>query len=75
MMKFLCYSLVIYINGQKVVTDIKVNDGHWHFVCITWESENGGWNIYIDGLLRDSGSRLAKKTFIQGNRRSLRCGS
>nr|XP_031840166.1 sushi, von Willebrand factor type A, EGF and pentraxin domain-containing protein 1-like isoform X1 [Nomia melanderi] len=59
--------LVIYINGQKVVTDIKVNDGHWHFVCITWESENGGWNIYIDGFLRDSGSRLAKKTAIQGN--------
>ncbi|XP_076647342.1 sushi, von Willebrand factor type A, EGF and pentraxin domain-containing protein 1 isoform X1 [Halictus rubicundus] len=59
--------LVVYINGQKVVTDIKVNDGHWHFVCITWESENGTWNVFIDGLLRDNGSRFAKKTVIQGN--------
>ncbi|XP_076380505.1 sushi, von Willebrand factor type A, EGF and pentraxin domain-containing protein 1 isoform X1 [Megalopta genalis] len=59
--------LVIYINGQKVVTDIKVNDGHWHFVCITWEGENGIWNVFIDGLLRDNGSRLAKNTVIQGN--------
>ncbi|XP_076388011.1 sushi, von Willebrand factor type A, EGF and pentraxin domain-containing protein 1 isoform X1 [Megachile rotundata] len=59
--------LVIYINGQKVVTDIKVNDGHWHFICITWESQNGSWNVYIDGLLRDNGTHLAKGTVIQGS--------
>ncbi|XP_076231899.1 sushi, von Willebrand factor type A, EGF and pentraxin domain-containing protein 1 isoform X3 [Calliopsis andreniformis] len=59
--------LVIYINGQKGVTDIKVNDGYWHFVCITWENGNGSWNVYIDGLLKDSGTRLAKGTIVQGN--------
>ncbi|KOX71267.1 Sushi, von Willebrand factor type A, EGF and pentraxin domain-containing protein 1, partial [Melipona quadrifasciata] len=59
--------LVIYLNGEKIITDIKVNDGHWHFVCFTWEAESGSWNIFIDGLLRDNGTHLAKGTFIQGN--------
>ncbi|XP_017761718.1 PREDICTED: sushi, von Willebrand factor type A, EGF and pentraxin domain-containing protein 1-like [Eufriesea mexicana] len=59
--------LVIYLNGEKIITDIKVNDGHWHFVCFTWEAENGSWNIFIDGLLRDNGTQLAKGTSIQGN--------
>ncbi|XP_060818726.1 sushi, von Willebrand factor type A, EGF and pentraxin domain-containing protein 1-like isoform X1 [Bombus pascuorum] len=59
--------LVIYLNGEKVITDIKVNDGHWHFVCFTWESENGSWNIFIDGLLRDNGIYLSKGSSIQGN--------
>nr|XP_034194420.1 sushi, von Willebrand factor type A, EGF and pentraxin domain-containing protein 1-like [Osmia lignaria] len=59
--------LVIYINGQKVVTDIKVNDGHWHFICITWESEYGYWNIFIDGFLRDNGTHLAKGSVVQGS--------
>ncbi|KZC10086.1 Sushi, von Willebrand factor type A, EGF and pentraxin domain-containing protein 1 [Dufourea novaeangliae] len=59
--------LVVYMNGHKVVTDIKVNDGYWHFVCITWETENGAWSVFIDGILRDNGSRLAKGTIVQGN--------
>ncbi|XP_053975953.1 sushi, von Willebrand factor type A, EGF and pentraxin domain-containing protein 1-like [Hylaeus volcanicus] len=59
--------LVIYINGQKVVTDIKVNDGYWHFICITWENGNGSWNAFMDGFLRDNGTRLAKRSTVQGN--------
>ncbi|XP_076749113.1 sushi, von Willebrand factor type A, EGF and pentraxin domain-containing protein 1 [Xylocopa sonorina] len=59
--------LVIYLNGQEVITDIKVNDGHWHFVCFTWEAENGSWKIFIDGVLRDIGIHLAKGTPIGGN--------
>ncbi|XP_076634348.1 sushi, von Willebrand factor type A, EGF and pentraxin domain-containing protein 1 [Colletes latitarsis] len=59
--------LVIYINGQKVVTDIKVNDGYWHFICVTWENENGSWNTFMDGLLKDNGTRLAKGTNVQSN--------
>lgn len=44
-----------------------MNDGYWHFICITWENGNGSWNVFIDGLLKDSGTRLAKGTTIQGN--------
>lgn len=59
---------MIYINGQKVVTDIKVNDGLWHFVCITWESGSGSWNVFVDGHLRDNGTRLARGFSIQGDK-------
>ncbi|KAG7203366.1 hypothetical protein KM043_013441 [Ampulex compressa] len=58
---------VLYINGQKAVTDIKVNDGRWHFLCLTWESKTGSWEVHIDGFLRDNGTNLAKGSVIQGN--------
>ncbi|XP_026669674.1 sushi, von Willebrand factor type A, EGF and pentraxin domain-containing protein 1-like [Ceratina calcarata] len=58
---------VIYLNSQKVVTDIKVNDSHWHFVCFTWEVKNGSWEIFVDGILRDNGTHLAKGSPLQGN--------
>ncbi|EFN77937.1 Sushi, von Willebrand factor type A, EGF and pentraxin domain-containing protein 1 [Harpegnathos saltator] len=58
---------VLYINGEKVVTDIKVNDGYWHFLCVTWESESGSWRVFIDGILKDSGVNLAQGTVIQAN--------
>nr|XP_050859532.1 sushi, von Willebrand factor type A, EGF and pentraxin domain-containing protein 1-like isoform X2 [Vespula vulgaris] len=58
---------VLYINGHEVVTDIKVNDGYWHFLCITWENTNGSWNIFLDGILKDTGTNLAKGLTIPGN--------
>lgn len=56
----------MYINGHGVVTDIKVNDGYWHFLCITWENTNGSWNIFLDGILKDTGTNLAKGLTIPG---------
>ncbi|XP_066591150.1 sushi, von Willebrand factor type A, EGF and pentraxin domain-containing protein 1-like isoform X2 [Prorops nasuta] len=58
---------VVYVNGDKVVTDIKVNDGYWHFLCVTWESSDGNWSIFIDGHLKDNGSFLSKGIDIQSN--------
>ncbi|XP_047361548.1 sushi, von Willebrand factor type A, EGF and pentraxin domain-containing protein 1-like isoform X4 [Vespa velutina] len=58
---------VLYINGHGVVTDIKINDGYWHFLCITWENTNGSWNIFLDGILKDTGTNLAKGLTIPGN--------
>lgn len=57
---------VLYVNGEKVVTDIKVNDGYWHFLCVTWESEYGSWAVFVDGIPKDSGVRLARGTVVQG---------
>lgn len=59
--------LVLYIDGKSVVTDISLNDGKWHFLCVTWESLNGTWWIYVDGVLRDSGKNLASGAVIPGN--------
>lgn len=59
--------LVLYINGLKIVTDITLNDGFWHFLCVTWRSHDGSWSLFVDGVLRDSSSGLAKGTAILGN--------
>lgn len=55
------------MNGEKVVTDITVNDGYWHFLCVDWKSEDGTWNAYVDGILRDNGTLLAKDSIVIGN--------
>lgn len=57
---------VLYINGQRVVTDVKVNDGYWHFLCVTWENGYGTWRVFVDGILKDSGTRLAQGVVVQG---------
>ncbi|XP_011871381.1 PREDICTED: sushi, von Willebrand factor type A, EGF and pentraxin domain-containing protein 1-like [Vollenhovia emeryi] len=59
--------LVLYVNGEKVVTDVKINDGNWHFLCVAWESERGSWRVYVDGILRDSGVGLAQGSIVQAN--------
>lgn len=69
---------VLYIDGEKFVTDINVNDGYWHHVTFTFngdvvngsESENGTeiarfWSIYVDGQRRASGT-TARATQIEG---------
>ncbi|EFN68310.1 Sushi, von Willebrand factor type A, EGF and pentraxin domain-containing protein 1 [Camponotus floridanus] len=58
---------VLYINGERVVTDIKVNDGYWHFLCVTWENGYGSWRVFVDGVLKDSGTRLSQGVVIQAN--------
>lgn len=59
--------LVLYVNGEKVVTDVKVNDGNWHFLCVTWESKRGSWSVFLDGILKDSGVGLAQEAVVRGN--------
>ncbi|XP_033211055.1 sushi, von Willebrand factor type A, EGF and pentraxin domain-containing protein 1-like isoform X2 [Belonocnema kinseyi] len=58
---------VLYINGEKTITDITANDGYWHFLCVTWESQFGTWNVYVDGSLKDNGTLLSNRTAIKGN--------
>ncbi|XP_058800603.1 sushi, von Willebrand factor type A, EGF and pentraxin domain-containing protein 1-like [Phymastichus coffea] len=56
---------VFYVNGEWVITDARLNDGHWHFVCVVWENQLGSWRLYVDGIQKDSGTLLAKGTQIQ----------
>ena len=57
---------VLYVNGAKQITDVRINDGMWHHVCVTWTSADGAWIIYLDGILIDSGTGLANGTSIEG---------
>ena len=46
-----------------VSTGVAVNDGHWHFVVVTWQASNGKVHLYRDGSLVFSGT-LAPGTSI-----------
>lgn len=50
-----------------MITDITLNDGEWHFLCTTWTSLRGKYEIFIDGSLRDSGANLSKNVAIEAN--------
>lgn len=58
---------VLYVRGRNVVTDITLNDGEWHFVCVNWQSVGGSYEIFIDGRLSDSGTNLSAGEVIEAN--------
>lgn len=58
---------VLYVNGRNIITDITLNDGEWHFVCVNWQSERGKYEIFIDGHLSDSGWSLSAGDVIEAN--------
>lgn len=57
---------MLYVNNEFKVTDIYLNDGRWHFLCVTWRSFNGKFAIYVDGDLRENGKYLGNGTKING---------
>lgn len=58
--------LVIYVNNHHIVTDILLNDGYWHHLCVLWSSLEGNYQIFINGILRMNGTELATNTRIEG---------
>nr|XP_006813637.1 PREDICTED: uncharacterized protein LOC102800578 [Saccoglossus kowalevskii] len=41
-------------------------DANWHHVCVTWKSNDGEWQVYEDGVLRNSGNSLKSGATISG---------
>lgn len=60
------YRFVLYVNGLNVITDIVINDGYWHFICVIWVKENGYYEFYKDGKLVISGIGLNTGNNIEG---------
>ncbi|XP_055587381.1 sushi, von Willebrand factor type A, EGF and pentraxin domain-containing protein 1-like [Uranotaenia lowii] len=58
---------VLYVNGDHIVTNVYINDGSWHFICLTWTSSRGLYEIYLDGELHTTGFNLSNGQTIQGN--------
>ncbi|KAJ7352852.1 hypothetical protein OS493_033394 [Desmophyllum pertusum] len=40
----------LFVNNITTFTGLKVNDGQWHHVAVTWESAGGTWHSYKDGV-------------------------
>eukprot|EP00118_Oscarella_pearsei_P016356 m.155183 g.155183 ORF g.155183 m.155183 type:complete len:2420 (+) comp38660_c0_seq5:905-8164(+) len=57
---------VIFVNDQRAFSDIKVNDGAWHHVAVTWTSSGGNWQFFRDSRLIVSGSGLKPGGTILG---------
>ncbi|KAJ7352843.1 hypothetical protein OS493_033385 [Desmophyllum pertusum] len=43
-------SFNLFVNNRTTFTSVKVNDGQWHHVAVTWESAGGTWHSYKDGV-------------------------
>ncbi|KAI5094680.1 adhesion G-protein coupled receptor D2 isoform X2 [Silurus meridionalis] len=43
------------------------NNGDWHQICVTWQKNDGLWNIYVDGEKRDSATAKAPSRDIYGH--------
>lgn len=59
--------LTLYVNGSHITSDIVLNDGKFHFLCVTWESSRGRYEMFVDGTLRFDGEDLAKREIIAAN--------
>lgn len=58
---------VLYVNGSNIVTDVNINDGLWHFICVAWTRENGFYEVHVDGSLHNTGYNLSENSFIESN--------
>lgn len=50
------------------MSDVLLNDGLWHHLCISWKNSNGSYKLYVDGNAVKLGNGLATNTQIEGNR-------
>lgn len=54
-------SFNIWINDEKVSTNVPANDGKWHHMAFTWKSSTGLWSVYKDGSKVKSSSSTFQK--------------
>eukprot|EP00058_Branchiostoma_floridae_P019117 XP_002604606.1 hypothetical protein BRAFLDRAFT_92840 [Branchiostoma floridae] len=59
-------SFDLYVNGEVAYTTVAANDGEWTHVCVTWQSSDGSWQVFLNGNLANSGTGLAIGQVIQG---------
>lgn len=50
-----------------VSTGISVTDNEWHFICMSWMSANGYYEIHLDGSLTNAGQNLSRNGRIEAN--------
>ncbi|XP_055519080.1 neuronal pentraxin-2-like [Leucoraja erinacea] len=49
----------LLINDKVARLPLRINDGQWHHVGITWTTRDGEWEAYQDGMRQGSGDNLA----------------
>ena len=54
-------ALAVYVKGTRYNTNVKLNDGVWHHVAVTWASAAGALRVYKDGALAFSNASPVKQ--------------
>ncbi|XP_064641079.1 sushi, von Willebrand factor type A, EGF and pentraxin domain-containing protein 1-like [Lineus longissimus] len=60
------YGDQLFVNGEVAHLGLRLNDGHWNHVCISWEGTLGLWRVHLNGTLAVEGTGLASNTHIEG---------
>jgi hypothetical protein len=42
-------AIVVTVNGYRIESGVKINDGKWHHLAVSWESETGTVDVFADG--------------------------
>lgn len=58
---------MVYVNGDFFSTEISLTDNVWHFVCVTWTSKEGYYEVYLDGYRKQLGYSLNQDKRIEAN--------
>jgi glucose/arabinose dehydrogenase len=60
-------NLRVYVKGTaSPATGVKLNDGQWHHLAVSWTSTGGAVRVYKDGALAYSGTLRAGTTLTAG---------
>eukprot|EP00062_Callorhinchus_milii_P023379 gi/632982157/ref/XP_007907983.1/ PREDICTED: neuronal pentraxin receptor [Callorhinchus milii] len=49
----------LLVNAKVAQLPLRVKDGRWHHVCVTWTTRDGTWEAYQDGTRWGTGDNLA----------------
>lgn len=61
------FRFVLKVNEETIVSDITANDGRWHHIVATWDSNGGTYTMYKDGVQQANGTGLSNGMSIPGN--------
>lgn len=58
---------MLTINGEHISTGLTLTNNTWHFICVTWMSTDGYYEVYLDGYLKSFGKNLSLGGHIEAN--------
>ena len=63
---FVVLRMLLYVNDEVRTTGVTVNDKLWHHIALTWTNHHGMWQMFVDGLLVESGISFRAAYLISG---------
>ncbi|KAK3736370.1 hypothetical protein QZH41_006145 [Actinostola sp. cb2023] len=62
-----CSGLNLIINNKTAYLGVDINDGAWHHLAVTWQSNSGIWKTFLDGAsIKTSPTPFQQNHVIRG---------